>query len=77
MPLVHAIVMNCDSLEDNNYGTHVSGTIGAAGNSGVGVAEVNWTASIVGAKFLNSGGSKTGFWEVERALPNHYATTNS
>ena len=49
--------MSCDPLDDNNHGTHVSGTIGAVGNNGVGVAGVNWTARIMGLKFLNSAGS--------------------
>jgi subtilisin family serine protease len=35
----------------------VSGTIGAVGNNGVGVVGVNWTASIMGLKFLNASGS--------------------
>jgi serine protease len=47
----------CDPLDDNNHGTHVSGTIGAVGNNSIGVVGVNWTASIMGAKFLNAGGS--------------------
>jgi len=55
----NAITNTCDPLDDNNHGSHCSGTIGAVGNNGVGVAGVNWTASIMGAKFLNSGGSGT------------------
>lgn len=47
----------CDPMDDNNHGTHVSGTIGAVGNNGLGVVGVNWTASIMGAKFLDSRGS--------------------
>ncbi len=46
-----------DPMDDNNHGTHVSGTIGAVGNNGIGVAGVNWTASIMGLKFLNRRGS--------------------
>jgi subtilisin family serine protease len=53
----NALTMACDPMDDNNHGTHVSGTIGAAGNNGVGVVGVNWTSSIIGAKFLNSSGS--------------------
>ena len=34
------------------HGTHVSGTIGAVGNNGQGVAGVNWNVKIVSAKFL-------------------------
>ena len=46
-----------DPLDDNNHGTHVSGTIGAMGNSGAGVVGVNWNVQIMGLKFLSSGGS--------------------
>jgi subtilisin family serine protease len=53
----NALTMTCDPMDDNNHGTHVSGTIGAAGNNGVGVVGVNWTTSIIGAKFLNASGS--------------------
>lgn len=55
----NAITKTCNPLDDNGHGTHVSGTIGAVGNNGVGVAGVNWTASIMGLKFLNSRGSGT------------------
>src|SRR5207245_7960982 len=44
---------------DNNHGSHVSGTIGAVGNNGTGVVGVNWTASIMGSKFINASGSGT------------------
>ena len=53
----NALNNTCDPLDDNNHGSHTSGTIGAAGNNGVGVAGVNWTASIMGVKFLNAAGS--------------------
>ena len=53
----NALTNSCDPKDDHNHGSHVSGTIGARGNDGVGVAGVNWTASIMGLKFLNSGGS--------------------
>lgn len=49
----------CDPMDDNNHGTHVSGTIGASGNNGIGVVGVNWNASIMGAKFLDASGSGT------------------
>ncbi len=55
----NAITNTCDPLDDNNHGSHVSGTIGAVGNNAVGVAGVNWTASIMGSKFLNATGSGT------------------
>jgi subtilisin family serine protease len=53
----NAITKTCDPMDDNMHGTHVSGTIGATGNNGVGVVGVNWTASIMGLKFLGSNGS--------------------
>jgi subtilisin family serine protease len=53
----NAITLSCDPMDDNVHGTHVAGTIGAAGNNGVGVTGVNWTASIMAAKFLDANGS--------------------
>src|SRR5437867_8603587 len=48
-----------DPFDDNGHGTHVSGTIAAVGNNGVGVVGVNWHARIVAIKFLDAGGSGT------------------
>src|SRR5207244_3261721 len=50
-------VRSCDPKDDHYHGTHVAGTIGAVGNNGTGVVGVNWTASIMGLKFLDSTGS--------------------
>src|SRR2546422_4679005 len=55
----NAITNVCDPLDDHNHGSHVSGTIGAVGNNGTGVVGVNWTASIMGSKFLDATGSGT------------------
>jgi subtilisin family serine protease len=55
----NAINNTCNPLDDNDHGSHTSGTIGASGNNGVGVVGVNWTASIMGAKFLDASGSGT------------------
>jgi len=44
-------------VDDNNHGTHVSGTIGGEGNNGVGVVGVNWDVKIMPLKFLGAGGS--------------------
>lgn len=55
----NAITRTCDPMDDHNHGTHVSGTIGAVGNNAVGVAGVNWVASLMGLKFLAANGSGT------------------
>ena len=51
------ITGTCDPMDDNDHGTHVSGTIGAVGNNGIGVIGVSPNVRIMGLKFLNSGGS--------------------
>jgi len=55
----NAITNSCDPLDDNGHGTHCSGVIGALANNGIGVSGVNWTASILGAKFLPASGPGT------------------
>jgi subtilisin family serine protease len=40
----------------DDHGTHVAGTIGAAGNNSTGVAGVCWSVKIVTAKFLGQNG---------------------
>lgn len=46
-------------FDDNDHGTHVSGTIGAQGNNNLGVVGVNWQVSIMPLKFLGANGSGT------------------
>ncbi len=56
---IHGIdVSNHDSdpFDDHGHGTHVSGTIGAVGNNGIGVVGVNWDIRIMACKFLDAGG---------------------
>jgi subtilisin family serine protease len=53
----NAVANSCNPLDDNNHGTHVSGTIGARGNNASGVVGVNWTTRIMGLKFLSASGS--------------------
>jgi len=48
-----------DPLDDHGHGTHTSGTVGAIGDNGIGVAGVNWNVSLVGLKFLSGGGTGT------------------
>jgi uncharacterized repeat protein (TIGR01451 family) len=55
----NAITRTCNPMDDHYHGTHVSGTIGAAGNNALGVTGVNWTTSIMGLKFLDSSGNGT------------------
>src|SRR6478672_5953952 len=43
---------DADPMDDHGHGTHVSGTIGAAANNGVGVAGINWHVKIQAVKFL-------------------------
>jgi subtilisin family serine protease len=55
----NAITNTCNPRDDDDHGSHVSGTIGAVGNNALGVVGVNWTASIMGSKFLDASGSGT------------------
>lgn len=48
-----------DPLDDNDHGSHTSGTMGAATNNARGVAGVNWDVQIMPLKFLNFFGSGT------------------
>jgi subtilase family protein/fervidolysin-like protein len=59
--------------DDHGHGTHVAGTIGAAGNNGAGVAGVNWNVRIMPVKFLNAQGSGTDANAVSAVL---YAAQN-
>jgi len=43
-------------MDDNGHGTHVSGTIGAMGDNGRGIAGINWNVSLMPIKFMNSAG---------------------
>ena len=43
--------------DDMGHGTHVSGTIGAVGNNGVGVSGVNQSVSLMAVKFLGADGT--------------------
>ncbi len=54
---INAITDAGDPMDDQGHGTHVSGTIGASGNNGVGVVGVNHDVSIVGCKFLAADGT--------------------
>lgn len=43
----------------DDHGTHVAGTIGAAGGNGKGVAGVSWNVKMITAKFLGRNGGTT------------------
>lgn len=47
-----------DSTNDD-HGTHVTGTIGAKGGNGIGVAGVNWDVQYISGKFLGNNGGTT------------------
>ena len=53
------VARNGNPLDNNGHGTHVAGTIGAAGNNGTGVTGVSWQVSIMALKFLDAGGNGT------------------
>jgi subtilisin family serine protease len=46
-------------LDDNDHGSHTSGTIAAQGDNGIGVVGVNWRAKIMPLKFMNNFGRGT------------------
>ncbi|HEX8818285.1 MAG TPA: S8 family serine peptidase, partial [Archangium sp.] len=54
---INAITGTGDPKDDHAHGTHVSGTIAGRGNNSLGVAGVNWTAKVMGCKFLDAAGS--------------------
>lgn len=62
-----------DPMDDHFHGTHVAGTVGAAGNNNEGVAGVNWNAKIMPLKFLGADGSGS---IVEGANAMAYAAEN-
>ena len=48
---------NNNPMDGYGHGTHCSGTIGAIGNNGIGVAGINWRCKIMALKFLDDDGS--------------------
>ncbi|MCC7309018.1 MAG: S8 family serine peptidase [Acidobacteria bacterium] len=46
-------------LDENGHGTHTAGTIGAAGNNGIGVVGVNWNVKIMAIKIYDNDGLGT------------------
>lgn len=54
-----AITGTLDPMDLGSHGTHCAGIIGAVGNNRIGVAGVNWNASIMPIRFMNSFGHGT------------------
>ena len=55
----NAITRTCDPRDDEDHGSHVSGTIGATGDNGTGVVGVNWTTRLMAIKFIDATGNGT------------------
>ena len=53
---VNMITRSGDPMDDNDHGSHVSGTIGAAANDGQPMVGVAWKVRLMGCKFLASDG---------------------
>jgi subtilisin family serine protease len=62
-----------DPSDDNGHGTHVAGTIGAAGDNGVGITGVSQRVGLMGLKFTGANGEGTAADAVSAIL---YATAN-
>jgi subtilisin family serine protease len=64
---------NYDSnpMDDNGHGTHVSGTVGACTDNGIGVSGVTWCVQIMALKFLDASG---GGWTSDAVAAIEYAT---
>ena len=45
---------DADPMDDHDHGTHCAGTIGAAGDNGLGVAGVCWNVKIMALKFISA-----------------------
>jgi subtilisin family serine protease len=53
---------NADSRDEVGHGTHCAGTIGAAGNNGVGVTGINWNVRLLPVKLASK--TKPLTWEA-------------
>ena len=53
------IFKNCGISDSSWHGTHVTGTIGAASNNGIGVAGINWKVKILPVRVLGKCGGYT------------------
>jgi serine protease len=55
---------NTDNVPSQSHGTHVSGTVGAKGNNGIGVTGVNWNVKVMPLAYGNSGGLESNVVEA-------------
>lgn len=62
-----------DAMDTNGHGTHVAGTVGAAGNNGFGTTGVCWKVQLMAVRVLNAAGVGTTANIVSGI---DYATTN-
>ena len=46
-----------DPMDGNGHGTHVAGTIAAAGNNEIGISGVSWNANLMALRFLDDSGN--------------------
>ena len=60
-----------DPMDGNGHGTHVAGTIAAAGNNEIGISGVSWNASLMALRFLNDSGNGSSYHAL---LALEYAT---
>lgn len=59
MPGYNSVNGGTDSSDACPHGTHVAGTVGAAGDNGVGVAGVHWTVNLLPVRVLTGCGGTT------------------
>jgi uncharacterized membrane protein len=62
---IDTINHDSDPADDQGHGTHVAGTIAAAGNNGVGVVGITWRAKILPCKFIAASGFGTDAGAIE------------